>query len=117
MAHSELQGLRQQLADFARARDWEQFHSPKNLSMALAVEAAELLEIFQWQTEQQTREADEQTRARVAEELADILLYSLQLSDRLGIDLLKAAQAKLIRNGEKYPADQVRGSARKYTEY
>lgn len=117
MSHEELQGLRQRLLEFARERDWEQFHSPKNLSMALAVEAAELLEIFQWQTEQQSRDGDQSTRARAAEELADILLYALLLCDKLDIDLLEAARAKLIRNAEKYPADRVRGSARKYDDY
>jgi len=117
MSQSEVEALRRQLAEFARERDWEQFHSPKNLSMALAVEAAELLEIFQWQSEQQSLAADAKTRDRAAEELADILLYSLLLCDRLDIDLLQAAQAKLRRNAEKYPADRVRGSARKYNEY
>jgi NTP pyrophosphatase (non-canonical NTP hydrolase) len=117
MSQIEFQSLRRQLADFTRERDWEQFHSPKNLSMALAVEAAELLEIFQWQTEQQSRDADQQIRDRAAEELADILLYSLTLCDSLDIDLLQAAQAKLAHNAQKYPADRVRGSARKYSEY
>jgi NTP pyrophosphatase (non-canonical NTP hydrolase) len=117
MSLSELESLSRQLAEFARERDWEQFHSPKNLAMALTVEAAELLEIFQWQSEQQSREADRATRERAGEELADILLYSLLLCDKLDIDLAQAAQAKLQRNAEKYPADRVRGSARKYNEY
>jgi NTP pyrophosphatase (non-canonical NTP hydrolase) len=117
MSSVEIESLRAQLADFVSERDWRQFHSPKNLSMALSVEAAELLEIFQWQTEQQSCHLNEETMSRVAEELGDILLYSLLLSDRLGRDLLRAAQSKLHRNAEKYPAEQVRGSARKYTEY
>lgn len=117
MSDAEVESLKKQLADFVAERDWAQFHSPKNLAMALSVEAAELLEIFQWQTEQQSANADAQTRQRVAEELGDILLYSLLLGERLDIDLLQAAEAKLHRNRQKYPADQVRGSARKYTEY
>ncbi|MDA0688339.1 MAG: nucleotide pyrophosphohydrolase [Proteobacteria bacterium] len=117
MPNTNVELLRRQLADFVRERDWSQFHSPKNLSMALSVEAAELLEIFQWQTEQQSSDLDEETQSRVAEELADILLYTLLLSDRLGIDLVSAAQAKLQSNARKYPAEKVRGSSRKYTDY
>lgn len=117
MSDTNVELLKRQLADFVRERDWSQFHSPKNLSMALSVEAAELLEIFQWQTEQQSSDLDVETQSRVAEELADILLYSLLISDRLGIDLIAAAQTKLQSNARKYPADRVRGSARKYSDY
>ncbi len=117
MQDSGVERLKRQLADFVQERDWKQFHSPKNLSMALSVEAAELLEIFQWLTEQQSAELDEQAQSRAADELADILLYSLLLSDRLGIDLIAAAHSKLQDNARKYPAEQVRGSARKYSEY
>jgi NTP pyrophosphatase (non-canonical NTP hydrolase) len=111
-----LDDLRNQLRDFARARDWEQFHSPKNLSMALIVEAAELLEHFQWLTESQSQVLNPEKREQVAQELADVLLYLVRLADRLDIDLLDAAQRKLVINAHKYPADKVRGSAKKAGE-
>ena len=113
---NELQILTEALRDFARARDWEQFHSPKNLASALAVEAAELLEHFQWLTEAQSRDLPADKRAEVGAEAADVLLYLLQLCDKLGIDLAEAARAKLKVNAEKYPAERARGSSRKYTE-
>lgn len=112
----EIQSLVLALRDFARARDWEQFHSPKNLAAALSVEAAELLEHFQWLTDTQSRELSGDKRAQVAEEVADVLLYLLQLSDKLGIDPLGAARAKLETNAVKYPVDRARGSSKKYTE-
>jgi len=114
--NSEIESLVLALRDFARARDWEQFHSPKNLAAALSVEAAELLEHFQWLTDAQSRALSGDKRAQVAEEVADVLLYLLQLSDKLGIDPLEAARAKLEVNAEKYPVDRARGSSRKYTE-
>ena len=114
---SELAMLRDKLRAFAEARDWDQFHSPKNLSMALMVETAELLEHFQWLTEAQSAELPAATKQAVGEELADILLYLVRLSDKLGIDLREAALLKLEKNAVKYPADKVRGSARKYSDY
>lgn len=114
---SDLPMLRDKLRAFAEARDWDQFHSPKNLSMALMVEVAELMEHFQWLTEAQTCNLDGEKKAVVAEELADILLYLVRLSDKLGVDLLEAALHKLEKNAVKYPAEQVRGSAKKYSEY
>ena len=114
---SDLQTLRDKLRTFAEARDWDQFHSPKNLSMALMVEVAELMEHFQWLTEKQSGNLDAAKKAVVAEELADILLYLVRLSDKLDVDLLKAALHKLEKNAIKYPAEQVRGSAKKYSEY
>ena len=113
---SELQSLTDALRAFARERDWEQFHSPKNLACALSVEAAELLEHFQWLSEEQSRALDADKRAAVAAEAADVLLYLLQLCDKLGIDLVRAARQKLARNAEKYPVERSRGSSRKYTE-
>lgn len=113
----DLIALKQQLADFAQARDWDQFHSPKNLAMALNVEAAELLEHFQWLTEQQSATLDDQVLKQVAAELADIQIYLVRLSDKLGVDLAEAVQTKMRSNAEKYPADRVRGSAAKYTSY
>ena len=109
--------LRDKLRAFAEARDWDQFHSPKNLSMALMVEVAELMEHFQWLTEAQSANLAFEKRPAVAEELADTLLYLIRLSDKLDVDLLEAALDKLEKNAAKYPAEQVRGSANKYSEY
>ena len=109
-----LRDLRDELRAFAAARDWDQFHSPRNLATALAVEAAELLEPFQWLTEEQSRSLPPETRAAVEEELADVLLYLVRLADKLDVDLVTAARAKIARNGEKYPVDKARGSSRKY---
>ncbi|MBI5437452.1 MAG: nucleotide pyrophosphohydrolase [Nitrosomonadales bacterium] len=112
---SDLLMLRDKLRAFAEARDWDQFHSPKNLSMALTVEAAELMEHFQWLTGEQSAELPPEVKQAVGEELADILLYLLRLSDKLCIDLREAALHKLEKNALKYPAEQVRGSAKKYS--
>lgn len=114
---NELDRLRQQLRDFAAERDWEQFHSPKNLSMALIVEAAELVEHFQWLTEAQSKELPAATRDKVEQELADIFLYLIRIADMLDMDLPGAAQRKIEINNQKYPATQVRGQSKKYTEY
>jgi NTP pyrophosphatase (non-canonical NTP hydrolase) len=114
---SDLVALRDAMRTFVAERDWAQFHSPKNLAMALSVEAAELVEHFQWLTEEQSRTLDAAARAPVADELADVLLYLVRIADELGIDLHAAAIAKMVRNAQKYPADKARGSARKYTEY
>ena len=110
---ADLGELRERLRRFARERDWEQFHSPKNLAMALIAEAAELVEHFQWLTETQSRVLDPEKREQVAQELADVFLYLVRLADRLDIDLLEAAQRKIVLNAQKYPADKVRGSAKK----
>jgi NTP pyrophosphatase (non-canonical NTP hydrolase) len=109
-----MRDLRDALRAFAAARDWDQFHSPRNLATALAVEAAELLEPFQWLTDEQSRALPPETRAAVEEELADVLLYLVRLADRLDVDLVAAAHAKIARNGEKYPVEKSRGSSRKY---
>lgn len=111
-----LNTLRTQLRAFAAEREWQQFHSPKNLAMALSVEAAELLEHFQWLTEEQSRNLPPQTLAAVSHELADVLLYLVQLADGLGLDLLQAAQAKLALNEAKYPAEKARGKHLKYDQ-
>ncbi len=110
---SELQQLQERLRAFARARDWEQFHSPKNLSMALIVEAAELVEHFQWLTEPQSRRLDPKTFAAVEQEIADVFIYLVRMADLLGMDLLDAAARKIALNEQKYPADEVRGKADK----
>jgi len=114
---SDLLMLRDKLRAFAEARDWNQFHSPKNLSMALMVEVAELMEHFQWLTEAQSGDLAAEKKAIVAEELADILLYLVRLSDKLEVNLLEAALHKLEKNAVKYPAELVRGSAKKYSDY
>ncbi len=101
---STLASLTAQLRQFAAARDWEQFHSPKNLASALSVEAAELLEHFQWLTEEQSRNLDGSTKAAVGQEIADVLLYLLQLADKLGLDVAQEAQDKLVSNAIKHPA-------------
>jgi dCTP diphosphatase len=112
-----LDQLSARLLAFARERDWEQFQSPKNLSMALAGEAGELLEHFQWLTEAQSQALPEAKRRAVAHELADILSYLLRLAERLDIDLIAATHEKIAINECRYPADKVRGDARRATEY
>jgi NTP pyrophosphatase (non-canonical NTP hydrolase) len=109
-----LRELRDALRAFAAERDWDQFHSPRNLATALAVEAAELLEPFQWLTEEESRSLSPETRAAVEEELADVLLYLVRLADKLDVDLPSAARAKIVRNAEKYPVARSRGTSRKY---
>lgn len=109
-----LRELREALRAFAAERDWDQFHSPRNLATALAVEAAELLEPFQWLTDEQGRDLPPATRAAVEEEMADVLLYLVRLADKLEVDLAAAARAKIAKNGEKYPVEKARGSSRKY---
>jgi dCTP diphosphatase len=113
---TDLDDLREQLRSFAAARDWDQFHSPKNLAMALSAEAGELLEVFQWLTEAQSRSLAPGEQAAASEEIADVLLYLVRLSDQLGIDPIAAANRKLVANAVKYPADKARGSSKKYTE-
>lgn len=112
-----LAALKERVRAFAQARDWEQFHSPKNLAMALIVEAAELVEHFQWLTEAQSHALEAAKREQVALELADIFIYLVRLADRLDIDLLDAAARKISLNEQRYPADKVRGSAKKADEY
>lgn len=111
-----MNALRDALRLFAAERDWEQFHTPKNLAIALSVEASELLERFQWLTAEQSTALDDEALARVREEMADVLLYLVRLADRLGVDLLTAARDKLVLNAQKYPVDRARGNSRKYTE-
>ncbi len=109
----DLDTLRERLREFARARDWEQFHAPKNLAMALIAEAGELVEHFQWLTEDQSRQLSPEQRRAVELELADVLLYLVRLADRLDVDLFDAAQRKIALNEKKYPAAEVRGRADK----
>ena len=109
--------LIQELRTFAAERDWQKYHSPKNLSMALAVEVAELVEHFQWLTEEQSLALSEEKLAAVREEIGDVLIYLVRLCDRLGVDPLLAAMDKLRANRRKYPAERARGKADKYSEY
>jgi NTP pyrophosphatase (non-canonical NTP hydrolase) len=111
-----LHELRDALRAFAAERDWDQFHSPRNLATALAVEAAELLEPFQWLGESDSRALPPATRAAVEEEMADVLLYLVRLADKLDVDLIDAARTKMTRNAAKYPVEKSRGSSRKYDE-
>lgn len=113
----DLDSLRLALREFVSERDWEQFHSPKNLATALAVEAAELMEPFQWLTQAESRQLQDTTLVSVRDELADVLIYTVRLADVLGIDLLEAAGAKLDANRHRYPASLVKGSAKKASEY
>jgi len=117
MTSSPLLALAQRLREFAADRDWEQFHSPKNLAMALVGEAGELAAEFQWLTEEQSARPDAAQLARIQAECADVLNYLVRLSDKLGIDLIAAANAKIDDNARRYPAEKVRGSSKKYTEY
>lgn len=111
-----LDDLREHLAAFVEERDWDQFHNPKNLAMALAAEAGELLEHFQWLTQEQAQRLESSTRDEVALELADILMFLVRLSDKLDIDLLDAARIKLECNRDKYPIEKARGRATKYNK-
>jgi len=114
----ENERLAQLLRKFAADRDWQQFHTPKNLATALTVEAAELLEIFQWSRGQQgwSDLEDPNVRTRTEEEMADILLYLIRFADLAGIDLQQVAEAKMQANSQKYPAEQFKGSDKKYNE-
>jgi len=113
---TELESLRDELRKFAAERDWDQFHSPKNLAMALSAEAGELLEVFQWLTPEESGRLAPEKHAAVSKEIADVLLYVIRLSDKLGVDPVAAAREKLAENARKYPADKARGNAKKYNE-
>lgn len=111
-----LEELRDELRRFAAERDWDQFHFPKNLAIALSVEAAELLEHFQWLPDAESAALPVETRAKIGEELADVLLYLIRLADKLNIDLATSAIQKISVNARKYPVDKARGSSKKYTD-
>ena len=114
---NEFDQFRVRLRQFAEERDWDQFHSPKNLSMALIVEAAELVEHFQWLTEGQSKSLNQKQLDKVQEELADIQIYLIRIADKLNVDLMGAVNKKIEANAKKYPSEKVRGSSKKYTEY
>lgn len=117
MHPSALSSLTERLRHFASERNWDQFHTPKNLAMALTGEAGELAAEFQWLTEEQSRSLDPERSARVQAEMADVLLYLVRLADKLDFDLIAAAHRKIELNETRYPADRVFGSAKKYSEY
>jgi dCTP diphosphatase len=112
----ELAEFKQQFRQFVTERDWAQFHSPKNLAMALAGEAGELLELFQWLTQEESRNLPDDAKQAVAHEIADIQIYLAAISDRLGIDIGPAVAEKMKLNAEKYPANLARGTALKYSK-
>lgn len=116
-ADSDLIRLRDVMRRFADERDWNQFHTPKNLAMALSVEASELLEHYQWLRSGEDAELDDRQRTGIRHELADVLLYLVRLADKSGVDLYRAALEKMELNRQKYPVDLAHGSSRKYTEY
>lgn len=116
-ADSDLTRLRELVRQFVDERDWDQFHTPKNLASALSVEAAELLEHFQWLQHGRIEELGPDKLVEVRHEMADVLVYLVRLADKLDVDLFAAVQEKMVLNREKYPAEQVRGDARKYHEY
>lgn len=112
-----IKNLESEINRFVAERDWQQFHSPKNLAMALSIETAELMEIFQWLSQKQSFTLDEQTRNQVSEEIGDVMIYLTTLAAKFGIDPVDAALKKMEKNHKKYPADQVRGKSEKYTSY
>lgn len=117
MAEADFDRIKKQVRQFVVEREWDQFHSPKNLSMALIVEAAEMVEHFQWLTEEQSCNLSGEKLAEIELELADIQIYLISLAEKLQLDLVSAVDKKLALNARKYPVDKARGSSKKYTEY
>lgn len=113
---TELEDLKLRLREFAKERDWDQFHSPKNFSMALIVECAELVEHFQWLTDEQSKNLPVDTLEEVRLEMADIFLYLIRLADKLDVDLMDAANRKIGLNAQKYPVEKAKGIATKYNK-
>ena len=114
---SELTQIRRKIRKFRDERDWMQFHNPKNLACSISIEANELLEHFQWCSSEQSLSVALKKKSEIAHEIADVAIYLIELADNLGIDLAESIGEKLAHNSEKYPADKVRGSSKKYTEY
>jgi len=113
----KLEQIKASLQKFADDRDWDQFHSPKNLSMALSVEASELVECFQWLTEEQSQNLAPEQLSAVKDEMADVQIYLLRLATKLNVNMVEAVNQKIEKNALKYPADKVKGSSKKYTAY
>jgi NTP pyrophosphatase (non-canonical NTP hydrolase) len=116
MSDKDLTALRDALRTFASDRDWDQFHSPRNLAAALSVESGELLEHFQWLKDEESLNLPDPARQAVAEEMADVLLYLVRLADKLDVDLAEAARRKINLNAKKYPVELSRGNATKHTK-
>lgn len=114
---NDLTEIREIVRQFVSERDWDKFHTPKNLATALSVEASELLEPFQWLVSGDKSELDETKLTAIRHEMADVLVYLVRLADKLDVDLFEAVEEKMVLNRAKYPADQVRGDSRKYSEY
>ena len=114
--NSDIKQLQQTLTEFAQQRDWEQFHTPKNLAMALSGEVGELLEIFQWLTPEQSQQLSPEKKQHAREEIADVMMYLLRLADKSDIDVMQACQEKIQQNAAKYPISKCYGSAKKYNE-
>jgi NTP pyrophosphatase (non-canonical NTP hydrolase) len=114
---NDLDELTRVIRAFAAERDWDQFHTPKNLAMGVAIEAAELMEEFHWLTPEQSAQLPPEKLEAVRHEIADVFVYLILLADKLGVDLMAAAAEKIAINARKYPADTVRGKAAKYDEY
>lgn len=112
-----MEPLRRNIQLFVEERDWEKYHSPKNLAIGLSIEVSELMEIFLWLSEEESRKLDRQQLERLKEEIGDVMIYLTSLADRFGLDPIVCAADKVELNKKKYPADKVRGSAKKYTEY
>ena len=117
-ATTTISELRERVLAFVREREWEQFHAPKNLSMALAAEAAELMEHFLWSSPEESRSvaADPAKRAKIAEELADVVIYALEFANATGLDVAASIESKIAANAKKYPVEKSRGRSAKYTE-
>jgi dCTP diphosphatase len=113
----DVKELKKSISKFAQAREWEKFHTPKNIVMALSVEASELLELFQWLTPVESTQLNKVQKAQVADELSDVIVYATRLADLLDINLKSSIKSKMKKNARKYPAKLVKGSAKKYTEY
>jgi NTP pyrophosphatase (non-canonical NTP hydrolase) len=112
----DLERIKQKLREFAKERDWDQFHSPKNFSMALIVECAELVEHFQWLTDEQSKHLSAETLDEVSLEIADIMIYLIRLADKLEVDLLQTVERKIKLNAIKYPVEKSKGIADKYNK-
>jgi len=117
MSDSEFNRIKKQVHQFTANRNWDQFHSPKNLSMALIVEVAEMIEHFQWLTEEQSGKLNQEKLAEIELELADIQIYLISLAEKLQLDLIAAVEKKLALNAQKYPVEKARGNSKKYNEY
>jgi dCTP diphosphatase len=114
---NELEEIKHLIRKFRDERDWMQFHNPKNLACSISIEAAELLELFQWKTPQESENLSKETKEKISNEMADIAVYLIELSDNLGINILEAIKTKMVANALKYPVSKAKGSALKYTEF